>query len=274
MGARVLIADQHAAFRHDLAFYVTLLDGGYEVVGETGSAAGLLARIAALRPDVLLIDVELPDAGGLALTRRISREWPRVRVLVIGNNPAADYRQAALDAGAAGYIDKLELGQELPAALAELTRPLPAPAPAHGEEAAAPLTLLRARHAADGAATLAPAPPLDLLAAGLGAWGVRRRRLPAAVRAALVARFGAVVAYLNRGPLTAWQCLHMVLAIVCLQFSFGLRSLQPEDLAGRELPLVIILTALLGIGLLELRQVSRIRLAARAARTRGGRDGN
>lgn len=117
---RVLIADRLPAFRRDLAHYLTLLDSGCEVVGMVGTAAETLAHCAAGAPDVVVVDVDLPDVRGLALVRRVKAAWPDVAVLVIGNYPAIEYRQIALALGASAYTDKLDLASELPAELHQL----------------------------------------------------------------------------------------------------------------------------------------------------------
>ena len=127
MNTRIVIVDKHPSFRHDLALYLTLLDGRYEVVGEAGTAGDGLARITALAPDIVLTDIDLPDRHGLPIIRRICQSRPGITIIVISNNPALDYRDAALEAGAFAYIDKLEL-KELPDALAAAARRVGTPA--------------------------------------------------------------------------------------------------------------------------------------------------
>ena len=95
-----------------------MLDGNYEVIDEVGTAESALSRIEVLVPNIVLMDIELPGDDGLAAMRRICETWPAVKVIVISNNPATDYRELALDAGAVDYIDKLELFNALPPRLA------------------------------------------------------------------------------------------------------------------------------------------------------------
>lgn len=125
MRTRFLIVDAHPGFRHDLALYLALLDADYAVVGEAETGKDALAGIAALAPDIVLTDLDLPDARGFLVLGRIGALWPRLPVLVISNNAAADYRQPALAAGAAAYVEKLDLVRDLPAAL-RAARPGPA----------------------------------------------------------------------------------------------------------------------------------------------------
>ena len=132
MTTSVLIADRHPAFRHDLALYLEFLDAAYDPVAAVGTAGEALARIAARVPDIVLVDLDLPDMGGLRLVRRITAAWPDLAVLVVGNYPAGEYRGAALAAGARAYVDKLDLVNELPWVLRDLPRrPLRSASPDH-----------------------------------------------------------------------------------------------------------------------------------------------
>ena len=84
-----------------------------EVVGEAGTAASALARIPALRPDVAVLDVKLPDGDGVSVCREIRSRVPEVRCLML---TSFDDNQALLDAvmaGAAGYVIKQIRGSDL-----------------------------------------------------------------------------------------------------------------------------------------------------------------
>jgi CheY-like chemotaxis protein len=123
VSGRVLIVDGHAAFRQHLSLYLTLLDGGYTVVGECGTGREALERLGTLAPDIALIEVGLPDGNGLFIARYIRRASPATAVIVLGDNVAADYRPAALDAGAVECVDKLQVIERLPPALAAIGGP-------------------------------------------------------------------------------------------------------------------------------------------------------
>ena len=123
MAARILIVDHHLAFRYYLSLYLTLLDQGYEVIGEANTADEALRHIEALAPTVVFTAIHLPDLSGLAFTRRVRQAWPLIAVIVISNHAAEDYRHAALEAGAVDYVDKLEVVATLPPALLAVVAP-------------------------------------------------------------------------------------------------------------------------------------------------------
>jgi DNA-binding NarL/FixJ family response regulator len=118
VSTRILIVDQFASFRRNLARYLGLLDTEYEVVGEAATDEFAVAQVGRLRPDIVLLDIDLPDRNGIQTTRYIRNAWPAITVIAITGHLDEEYRRAALDAGAAECIDKLALVEELPGALA------------------------------------------------------------------------------------------------------------------------------------------------------------
>jgi DNA-binding NarL/FixJ family response regulator len=102
--ARVLIVDDHPMVREGLR---SMLGGnGVEVVGEAGSGAQALETAEALAPDVILLDMELPDLNGLAVLRRLKALRPRAAVLVVSMHDDPALVRQAVEAGAAGYVLK------------------------------------------------------------------------------------------------------------------------------------------------------------------------
>ena len=112
---RVLIVDDQSPFRMAARAVVEATDG-FEVVGEaeTGEASVELAR--ELRPDLVLMDVNLPGIDGLEATRQILRESQPVVVLLLSTYETAEYGPKAAECGASAYIPKSEF---LPDRLAE-----------------------------------------------------------------------------------------------------------------------------------------------------------
>jgi DNA-binding NarL/FixJ family response regulator len=102
---RVLVADDHRLFRDGLR---ALLNSApdLEVVGEAGDGEEVVAQAAVLRPDVILMDLQLPGINGVEATRRILHSQPRVNVLVLTMFEDTDTVLAAMRAGARGYILK------------------------------------------------------------------------------------------------------------------------------------------------------------------------
>src|SRR5215831_967773 len=109
---RVLIADDHAVVRQGLRALMEA-QPGIVVVGEAdgGEEACRLAR--ELQPDVLLLDVSMPNGGGAEAAERIAGELPHVKVLVLTMHEERGYVARLLSAGAAGYALKRSAATEL-----------------------------------------------------------------------------------------------------------------------------------------------------------------
>ena len=102
---RILLADDHTLFRHGIR---ALLDSvpDLELVGEAASGEEGLAQAAALQPDVILMDIKMPDLNGIEATRRILAANPRANVVVLTMFEDDDSVFAAMRAGARGYVLK------------------------------------------------------------------------------------------------------------------------------------------------------------------------
>jgi DNA-binding NarL/FixJ family response regulator len=103
----VLIVDDHAAFR-SRARSVLEADG-YEVVGEAADGASALSRSRELRPDVILLDVQLPDFDGFEVLRRLPADGHRPAVVLTSSRDASDYGRRIAASGALGFIPKADL---------------------------------------------------------------------------------------------------------------------------------------------------------------------
>ncbi len=138
--ARILIADDHALVREGLR---TMLQGeeGLRVVGEAQNGRQALAMCRELSPDLVLMDVRMPEMDGLWATREIKREMPKVGVVMVTMHENPDYLLEAVRAGAAGYVLKDTSSQRL---LGAVRRTLEGESPLDQELAMRLLTRLAA----------------------------------------------------------------------------------------------------------------------------------
>ncbi len=115
-GRRVLIVDDHPVFRGGLA--ALFASAGYDVVGEAAGSAEAIALARTTAPDIVLMDLGLPDGSGVDATARIVGERPATRVVVVTMFDDEGAVREALDAGATGYIVKDAMPAEMLAAVA------------------------------------------------------------------------------------------------------------------------------------------------------------
>ncbi len=114
-GPRVVIADDQA-FVH-IGFRMILTSGGIDVVGEAADGAEAVAAVRELEPDVVLMDIRMPNMDGLEATRRIVSETSACRVLMLTTFDLDRYVYAALAAGASGFLLKDVTPEHLVAAV-------------------------------------------------------------------------------------------------------------------------------------------------------------
>jgi two-component system response regulator EvgA len=117
MALRVLIVDDHPGFR---ARARALLESeGFEVVGEAGDGATGVRRAAELGPDVILLDVQLPDTDGFTVASRVASNGGGIQVVLTSSRDGDDFGALVAASGACGFIPKAELsGAGLTALLA------------------------------------------------------------------------------------------------------------------------------------------------------------
>jgi len=109
---RLLIVDDHPVVRGGLRGMLAG-DPGFEVVGEAGNGADAITRATALRADVVLMDLRMPEMGGVEAIRRLRESAPTVRVLVLTTYDTDDDALPAIEAGAIGYLLKDAPREEL-----------------------------------------------------------------------------------------------------------------------------------------------------------------
>jgi DNA-binding NarL/FixJ family response regulator len=109
---RVVVVDDHALHRDGTR---QILDAhpDLQVIGDASSGEVALALVNQLRPDVVLMDIRLPGINGIEVTRRLTRDHPDIRVLMVSAYDEDEYVRGALEAGAAGYLSKTAPGKEL-----------------------------------------------------------------------------------------------------------------------------------------------------------------
>jgi two-component system, NarL family, response regulator DevR len=113
---RVFLVDDHEVVRRGVA-EVLEDDPGITVAGEAGTVAEALARVPAVRPHVVVVDMRLPDGDGAELCRILRHRLPDVRCLVLTSFPEQEALQAAVRAGAAGFLLKQVRGPALVSAV-------------------------------------------------------------------------------------------------------------------------------------------------------------
>lgn len=129
---RIAIVDDHAIVRDGLARLLAR-EGAFEIVGTCGDAATALRLAVSERPDILLLDLALPDANGLDLIVPLAERAPATRVLVLSMHAESAYAAAAAARGAWGLVPKTASPDELIAAIRRV---------ASGERIPAPTRLL------------------------------------------------------------------------------------------------------------------------------------
>lgn len=105
MGFRLLLIDDHPIFREGLLGLLRLRED-LEVVGQGSNGLEAVALARQLKPDMILMDITMPELDGLEATRRIKAEWPDVRILILTASEDEQNLFKAVKAGAQGYILK------------------------------------------------------------------------------------------------------------------------------------------------------------------------
>ncbi|MFQ5882577.1 MAG: response regulator [Candidatus Methylomirabilales bacterium] len=120
-GIRLLIVDDHEVVREGLRSLLSRRKG-LEVVGEAGSAAGAVEEARRSAPDVVIMDVRLPDGSGIEACREIRGERPETRVIMLTSYPDEEAVFASIVAGASGYLLKQVRAQALIEAIETVAR--------------------------------------------------------------------------------------------------------------------------------------------------------
>jgi two-component system response regulator NreC len=109
---RILIADDHHLVRRGVGDLLTK-ETGWEICGEATGAAQAFQKATELTPDLILLDISMPDGSGLDAARRIRQEIPQIKILMMSHHDATQFEKSAIESGADGCIDKARLALDL-----------------------------------------------------------------------------------------------------------------------------------------------------------------
>lgn len=112
MTTRLLLVDDHAVVRSGLKMLLGS-ENDVEIVGEAGTAAEAIEVAGTVAPDVILMDIGLPDLSGIDATREIKKRFPRISIVALTIHEDQEYFFKMLEAGASGYVPKRAAPEEL-----------------------------------------------------------------------------------------------------------------------------------------------------------------
>ena len=101
----IMIVDDHPLFREGLKSIIGR-DQRYKIVDEAGSGQSALEKAAKIKPDLIMVDLSLPDMSGIQLTRQILAKLPQIKIIIVTMHSKVDYMAEAFQAGATGFVVK------------------------------------------------------------------------------------------------------------------------------------------------------------------------
>jgi len=121
MKLRILIADDHEVVRRGLCMLLQSHEG-WEICGEATDGREAVEKAKQLKPDVVVLDIGMPNLNGLAATRQLSQQDPRCKIIVLTITDSDQVIREALDAGARGFVLKSDAARDLVTAIEALQR--------------------------------------------------------------------------------------------------------------------------------------------------------
>lgn len=115
--ARILVADDHEEVRNTI---VRLLKRKFEVLAALGDGPAFLEAVDRLKPDLCVLDISMPEMSGIEVAQRIKQSDSRIRIVFLTLHDDFDFRTAALETGAEGYVTKARMGGDLVVAVKEV----------------------------------------------------------------------------------------------------------------------------------------------------------
>jgi DNA-binding NarL/FixJ family response regulator len=113
---RIIIIDDHPLFREGIKTIIAR-SGQFEIVAESGNGRDGFEKITQLKPDLVLLDISLPDESGMEVARRIRYQLPKTRIIILSMHSRIDYIVEAFQSGATGYVVKESAAERLGQAL-------------------------------------------------------------------------------------------------------------------------------------------------------------
>ena len=115
--ARILVVDDHEAVRNKI---VHLLEQQFDVLGAMSDGPSFLKAVDRLKPDLCVLDICMPDMSGIDVAQRIKQHDSQIKIVFVTLHDDLDFRAAALEIGAEGYVTKAKMGRELVFAVREI----------------------------------------------------------------------------------------------------------------------------------------------------------
>jgi DNA-binding NarL/FixJ family response regulator len=106
-GRRVLVVDDHPGFRRCVR--ALLMSEGFDIVGEAEDGESALSLAAELSPDLVLLDIQLPDISGFEVVSRLHEQNPELEIVLVSSRDQSAYGSSVAESGARGFITKSDL---------------------------------------------------------------------------------------------------------------------------------------------------------------------
>jgi len=113
---KIMLVDDHAILRDGIRALIGSHDD-LEIVGEASEGKEAIEKVHELAPDVVIMDIAMPEMDGLEATRRIKKNNSKIKIIVLTQHDNEEYVLASIKAGAAGYLPKKAMGSELVSAV-------------------------------------------------------------------------------------------------------------------------------------------------------------
>lgn len=113
---RIIIVDDHPLFREGIKTIIAR-SGKFDIVAEAGSGKDGFEKVKRIKPDLVLLDISLPDESGIVIAGKIRSQFPLIRIIILSMHSRIDYIVEAFQAGATGYVVKESAAERLGQAL-------------------------------------------------------------------------------------------------------------------------------------------------------------